>query len=133
MSDTTRDINRVTGAIIKVSLRLIIYALIILIFYEGITAGFKFGYEIFSSTAVSAAPGIDKAVYIEEDMSDFEVGRLLEKQGLIRNPYVFAIQAEFYGYEIYPGSYLFNTSMTSRDILDLLSIKPEGSEEEHGA
>ena len=32
MSDTTRDINRVTGAIIKVSLRLIIYALLILIF-----------------------------------------------------------------------------------------------------
>ena len=42
MSDTTRDINRVTGAIIKVSLRLIIYALLILIFYEGITAGFEF-------------------------------------------------------------------------------------------
>lgn len=132
MSDTTRDINRVTGAIIKVSLRLIIYALLILIFYEGITAGFEFGYEIFAATAMAPAPGRDKAVRIEEDQSDLDVGKLLEKEGLIHNRYAFAVQAEFYDYEIYPGDYMLNTSMTSREILDLLGTQPTEAQEEPG-
>ncbi len=53
MSDTANDINRVTTAIIKVSIRLIIYALVILILYEGITAGYQFGYEVFNPTPMT--------------------------------------------------------------------------------
>lgn len=101
-----------------------------MIFYEGITAGFEFGYEIFAATAMAPAPGRDKAVRIEEGQSDFEVGKLLEKEGLIHNRYAFAVQAEFYDYTIYPGDYTINTSMTSREILDLLGTEPE--EEEPG-
>lgn len=128
-SNTARDINRVTGAIIKVSLHLIIYALVILIFYEGITAGYQFGHEIFSSTAVSAPPGWDKPVMIKEGQSDYEIGKLLEKEGLIHNRYIFVIQAKLYDYALYPGSYQLNSSMTSREILDVLSEKPEEEEE----
>jgi cell division protein YceG involved in septum cleavage len=132
VSDTTRDINRVTGAIIKVSLRLIIYALIILIFYEGVTAGFEFGYEIFAATAVAPEPGRDKTVQIEEGQSGFQVGKLLEKEGLIHNRYAFGVQAKFYDYTIYPGSYLLNTSMTSREILDILGTEPAEEKKEPG-
>ncbi len=129
-SNTARDINRITGAIIKVSLHLIIYALVILIFYEGITAGYRFGHEIFSATAVAAPPGWDRMITIGDGKSDYEVGKLLEKEGLIHNRFVFAIQAELYDYELYPGVYRLNTSMTSREILDVLSEEPKEEEGE---
>ena len=47
MSYTNNEINRVTGVIIRVSLRLIIYALIVLLLYEGVMTGYTFGYSIF--------------------------------------------------------------------------------------
>ncbi|MDO5417103.1 MAG: endolytic transglycosylase MltG [Lachnospiraceae bacterium] len=128
MSDTTRDINRVTTAIIKVSLRLIIYALSVLVLYEGMTAGFRFGHEIFGAKAVSEPPGIVKTVVVEEGQTGSQVGDMLEKEGLIRNRHAFAVQAMFYDYEIYPGAYVLNSSMTPKEILEELSVKPEDGE-----
>ena len=52
----------------------------------------------------------------------------LEEEGLISNQYSFIIQAIIYDYEIQPGDYVLNTSMTSRDILDELSTLPEEEE-----
>lgn len=133
MSSTTKDINRVTGAIIKVSLRLIIYALVILILYEGVTIGYEFGHEIFASTAVSPAPGTDKTIVVEDGRSSLQVGKQLEEEGLIRNGYAFWIQSMFYEYDIYPGAYVLNTSMTSKEMLEVLSVKPEKTEEAPGS
>ena len=47
MSDTTREINKVTGTIIRVSWKLIVYAVVALFLYEGITRGYAFGHDIF--------------------------------------------------------------------------------------
>ena len=93
MSDTTKDINRVTGAIIRVSLRLIIYALVVLLLYEGVTAGYSFGYAVFAGTAVSEEPGITASVAVEEGQDAGEVGQMLEEMGLIQSRYIFMIQA----------------------------------------
>lgn len=127
-NDTAKDINRVTGVIIKVSLKLIITALLILVLYEGMHAGFNFGYEIFADMAMSPAPGTEVSVQIPEDASGRQVGKLLKEKGLIHNEYAFWVQSVFYDYTIYPGSYTFNTAMTSREILEELSIKPEEGE-----
>ena len=125
MDDTTKDINRITGAIIKVSLHLILYALLILIIYEGMRAGFAFGYEIFGNTAMSSSPGVIKTVVITDGQSDNQVAKLLKNRGLIRNEYAFIVQIKLYEYTIYPGTYELNTAMTSRGILDILSEKPK--------
>lgn len=128
MSDTAKDINLVTGVIIKVSLKLIITALLILVLYEGMRAGFNFGYEIFADTAMAPAPGTEVTVQIDRGSSGRQAGKVLKEKGLIHNEYAFWVQAIFYDYEIYPGSYTLNTSMTSREILDELSVKPEEEE-----
>ncbi len=124
MGDTTKDINRVTGAIIRVSLRLIIYALIVLLLYEGVTAGFSFGYAVFAGKAVSEEPGVTFTVVVEEDQDAAEVGEMLEEMGLIENRYIFLVQAIFYDYEIYPGTYELSTTMTSKEMLEELSVLP---------
>lgn len=56
MSHRTREINRITTTIITVSLKLIIFALVLLILYQGATRGYAFGHEVFAPTPVSPEP-----------------------------------------------------------------------------
>ena len=51
---------------------------------------------------------------------------MLIKKGLIKNKATFIIQAKFYEYEVHSGTYQLNTSMTSRDILEVLNEIPDG-------
>lgn len=122
MSQTTKDINRVTGTIISVSWKLIVYALVILLFYEGVTKGYKFGYDVFYSTAVAEAPGVDMKVTIGENENLVDIAVALEKGGLVKNRFAFLIQSIFYEYggsenPVQAGTYLLNNSMTSKEII----------------
>lgn len=123
MSQITRDINRITRAIIGISGKLILYALIILLLAEGVTRGYAFGHSIFYATAVEAEPGTDKTVTIPEGQTAKESVRLLHDVGLISNDLTVEIQLKFYNYTIQPGTYTLNTSMTSKEILQALNEK----------
>lgn len=120
MSRTTREINRITTTIISMSIRLLFYALVFFLLYEGITRGYSIGHEIFSPTAVSGAPGKDMEITVKEGESVSAVAGELEKSGLIKDKLIFVIQAVFYDYEVYPGTYTLNTSMTSKEMLKLI-------------
>ena len=109
MSRTTREINRITTTIISMSVRLLFYALVFFLLYEGITRGYSLGHEVFSPTAVAEAPGTDKEFTIRNGESLSEVAEELEKSGLINNKLIFIIQAKFFDYEVYPGTYTLNT------------------------
>lgn len=129
MSRTTKEINRITGAIIAISSRLIVLALVVLLLYEGVTRGYEFGHGIFYASAMEAEPGRDKAITVNEGTSVSQAAKLLKDDGLIANEYSFIIQAEFFGYKINPGSYTFNTSMTSKEILQMMNENTEEKEE----
>ena len=58
MSQVTKEINAITGTIIGVSGKLIIYALVILLLVEGMTRGYAFGHEVFYATAMEPEPGV---------------------------------------------------------------------------
>ena len=47
MSRRTREINQITTAIITISIKLMVLALLILLLYEAVVRGFAFGHEIF--------------------------------------------------------------------------------------
>lgn len=131
MSNTTNDINRVTTAIIRISIKLIVCALVILILYEGISRGFAFGHAIFYEEAVDAPPGVERTVVIEEGDTVSDIADLLMDQGLITNKIAFIFQSRFYEYDtFYPGTYELNTSMTSKEILQELNTQPETQEDE---
>ncbi len=128
MSRVTKEINKITGTIIGVSGKLILYALVILLLVEGMSKGYAFGYEVFHSTAMEAAPGRDLVITVGEDEKPGEIIGLLHDMGLIGNELAVRIQLKFYDYEIYPGTYTLNTSMTSKEILQILNEKPEEKE-----
>lgn len=135
MSRTTKEINKVTGTIIGVSGKLIIYALVVLLLYEGISKGYEFGYEIFHSTPMAAAPGSDIVVEIDKgDTIKAIAGKLIQK-GLIRNEYAFVVQSKLYAYgkpgkfPIKPGTFILNNSMTSRELIVTLREGPKEEED----
>lgn len=129
MSRTTKEINKITGAIIAISGRLIVLSLLAVLLYEGIHRGYEFGHELFYASSVEAEPGRDQSVTIKEGTSVVQAAKLLMEKGLIANEYAFIIQAEFFDYEVNPGDYTFNTSMTSKEILQMMN-ENKGEEEE---
>jgi len=124
MSQLTKDINKITKTIITVSGKLIVYALVFMLLVEGVTRGYAFGHEIFYATAVDAPPGKDLEVTIPEEQPDGETISILADLGLVKSELAVHIQKWFYDYEIYPGTYTLNTSMTSKEMLQLLNEKP---------
>ncbi len=129
MSRVTKEINKITGTVIGISGRLILYALIVLLLVEGMSRGYAFGHDIFYATSMEEAPGTDMSVTIPEKQSDSETASMLRDMGLIKSNLAMLIQMKFYDYEIYPGTYTLNTSMTSKEILQLLNEKPEEAED----
>lgn len=131
MGNTANDINRITTAIIRLSVKLILCALVVLVLYEGAARGFAFGYEIFYAEAAEAPPGRDVTVVIEEGTTVSQAAEELADKGLIKNPIAFLFQSRFYEYDaVYPGTYELNTSMTSKEILQALNVKPQEEETE---
>ena len=120
MGRTMRQVNRITTTIISMSARLLFYALVLFLLYEGVTRGYRFGYEVFNPTAVAAAPGTDRQIEIKKGDTLMGVARELETDGLIKNRLIFVIQSKFYDYGIEAGTYTLNTSMTSKDMLKLI-------------
>lgn len=124
MSQLTKDINKITKTIIVISGKLIVYALILMLLAEGMTRGYAFGHEIFYATAVDEPPGKDLEITIPKDQSDRETIAILADLGLVKSELAVHIQKWFYDYDIYPGTYILNTSMTSKEMLQLLNEKP---------
>ena len=130
MSNRTREINKITTTIISISVKLIVYALIVLLLYEAVAKGYAFGHEIFYAEAVEAPPGHDMVVQMTEGESVSEAAEFLARRGLIKSEFAFIFQSKFYDYDtIYPGTYTLNTSMTSKEILQMLNEKPETEED----
>jgi len=128
MSRVTKEINKISLAVISISGKLIIYVLIAVAFVLGARKSYEFGHSVFFAPGMEAAPGTDVTVTVDGDDSVAQVGRLLEETGLIRDKAAFVIQAMFYGYEVQEGTFQLNTSYSSKEIINLLGEPAEGEE-----
>lgn len=123
-------VRKTAGMIISISFQMIVCALVVILLYDAGMKGFQFGESVFSTKAVSEAPGKDMIVIVENGASDMDVAKLLESKGLILDSKVFFVQAKLYKAHMHPGTYTLNTSMTSEEILDIIMEVPKESEEE---
>lgn len=128
MSEITREINKITGTIIGISGKLIIYALVVLLLVEGVSKGYEFGHEVFSPTPMSGAPGRDVTVTIKAGASATEVADDFYRLGLINNKYTLIVQNYFYQYRLNSGTYVFDTSMTSKQMMNIINEQKEEEE-----
>lgn len=105
---------------ISVLLRTLIYVAIVVVLIQGVTVCYQFGHDIFYASSVDAPPGRDVEVVISEDMNFETLAKLLYEDGVIENEVSFRIQAVFFAFRMNPGEYTFNTSQTSRQILEMI-------------
>ena len=96
MSSRTREINKITMAIIRISVKLMLLALLILLLYEAVIRGYAFGHAVFYAEAVEAAPGHDITVVVKDGEDVSQAADELEKKGLIKNIYAFLFQSRFF-------------------------------------
>ncbi|MCX4268350.1 MAG: aminodeoxychorismate lyase [Lachnospiraceae bacterium] len=117
-------VRKIASAEIAVSLKMIVAVLVAVMLVQTSQKAYDFGLQIFHPEPVSQQPGKDIIVIVEEKDSDLEVAKRLESKGLILDAYVFFIQAKLYKADLYAGTYTLNTSMTSEEMLKLISEKP---------
>jgi len=125
MSKITREINKISLFVISTSGRIILYGLAAILIVTGARSAYSFGHGIFYAPAMEAEPGTEKSVKLTGNESVEEVGKILKKAGLIRDP-----QAKCYGYEVKAGTYELNTSKDSKELIDILKESPEDAAKE---
>lgn len=120
MSGENTSRKNAHGTFISVFARALIYGAIVAVLIQGVTVFYRFGYDIFYASSVDPPPGRNVKVNITEDMNFETLSKLLYDEGIIENEYAFRIQAGFFSFRLNPGEYTFNTSQTSREILEMI-------------
>lgn len=125
-------INKLVTTAIAIAVRVIVYSLLAVVIIKGSEISYNFGHEIFYVSSVDEAPGRDVSVRIPKDADAMDTAEQLESLGLIKNEASFYVQCWFFQYDINPGTYTLNTSMTPREMLELIDTGPESDSSPEG-
>lgn len=137
-SDSTKVALKITSAVLRIFLNILFYIAIILVIIQAVKITYNFSYQLFGSVSVEAEPGIDTEFQIAKGESTMDVARKLEAGNLIVNKYSFYLKTKFKEYNIYPGTFILNTSMDYDEILDVITdyknsiveVEEEGKKED---
>jgi cell division protein YceG involved in septum cleavage len=112
---------------------LLICLIVVLIFL--CRKAYGLGYEVFNQSAVDSGDGRRVTVTITDEMSVYDIGKMLRAEGLLEeSPAAFWVQ-EFisdYHNQILPGTYTLNTAMTPDDIISALAQPDEDQSTDGG-
>lgn len=104
-------------------LNILMLILVIFVVIQLAATAYNLGYRVFTEPAMDESPGKDVLVEIEQNMSDFDLGMELEEKGLVENHLLFTIQLKLSSYkkDIKPGLYTLNTSMTAKELMQVMA------------
>lgn len=123
MADAREKVGKagmvLAGGVFKTALYVCV---IVLIIWLGKTT-YQFGYDIFNQRAMSPGEGQEVTVVIKEENSVYEIGKILERKGLVKDAFVFYIQEKLSNYsgKLRPGTYLLSTAYTPNRIMGILA------------
>ena len=111
---------------------------IAVIFYVAVAFGLKkaaglsydFAYQIFGNVAVEAAPGRDVKVTILKGESSMNIASKLESARVVVDKYSFFVKLKLKEYDIMPGTYILNTSMSYDEVLSVITDYSQSIEQE---
>ena len=111
-------LNKIIYKFVSISFSILVLLLVVLGLVKLGRFCYDFGYRVFTEEPVAAAPGRDVDVQVTADMSETDIGGMLEEKGLIRDKALFFAQLKLSAYsgKLLPGNYTLNTSMTSKEI-----------------
>jgi len=119
-----KTITNLTSAVIYLILHIVLYMFIILAGVKLSTAAFQFSYQLFGDVTVAAEPGTDVMITIRSGESTKEVAEVLDSKRVILNKTSFYVRAKLLVNNqnpILPGIYKLNTSMTYKEIIDIIT------------
>ena len=125
-------LNKVIFKFVSLSFSILVILLVVLGLVELGSFCYDFGYRVFTETPVDEEPGRDVVVQITSDMSESEIGDMLEEEGLIRDGKLFYAQLKLSAYsgDLVPGIYTLNTSMNGKDMILVMATGTEESTEQ---
>ena len=120
-------LNKIIYKFVSISFSILVLLLVFLGLVKLGRFCYDFGYRVFTEEPVAAAPGRDVDVQVTADMSETDIGGMLEEKGLIRDKALFFAQLKLSAYsgKLLPGNYTLNTSMTSKEMMAELAAEPE--------
>lgn len=125
------NLNKVILKFVSISFSILVTLLVVVGLVELGSYCYDFGYRVFTETPIDKTPGTDIVVQVTADMSEHEIGKMLEEEGLVRDGTLFYAQLKLSAYsgELLPGTYTLNTSMTGKDMIVVMATEPEESTE----
>lgn len=124
-------LKKVVFKFVSISFSILVMLLVIVGLVELGSYCYEFGYRVFTESPVDETPGRDVVVSVTSDMSEYEIGEMLEDEGLVRDAKLFFAQLKLSAYsgKLKPGVYTLNTSMEARDMLVVMAAEAEETTE----
>ena len=129
---SSKSANKVVFRFVSISFTLLIRLVIFIGVFKASTFCYDFGYRIFTEKPMESEPGRDIVVQIDADDSAFDIGKMLEQKGLVRDSSLYVAQYYLSAYvnDLLPGTYTLNTSMTTKEMLIVMSTAVEDTDVE---
>lgn len=110
--------------------KIVLAIIIVMLVYKWSLQAYDYGQRVFNEPPMSAGSGRAITVVVNEGDTAKEIGVMLEKKGLIRDAMLFRIQEMLSAYkeELLPGTYELNTSMTTEEMMEIMSMQVEEEE-----
>lgn len=109
----------IVGAVFGAIIRVLAVIAIIYVIYNGAYICYDYGYRIFTEPAVSQGTGREVTVTVTKDMSPFDIGKLFESKGLVKDGKLFALQylLSENREDVAPGTFVLSTAMTAEEMM----------------
>ena len=109
--------------VLSITLKIVIFAVIVLGVYRLGTMAFHYGHSIFKEEAVDPMPGRTIEVTVGSGASTKEIAQLLENKGLVEDWKLFYIQVKVskYSKTMAAGDYTLSTAMKPREMMAVMS------------
>ena len=118
------SIKEIIGSTAELIIKVVALIFAVTYIIRASTAAYDYGYRIFTEPAMSTeANGRTVTVTVGSDMSPFDIGKLFESRGLIRDAKLFVLQyfLSEYREDVKTGVFELNTSMTVEDMMAVMA------------
>ena len=124
-------LNKLVLKFVSISFSILVMLLVVIGLIKLGSFCYDFGYRVFTEGPVEEEPGTDVTVDVTGDLSEYQNGKLLKKEGLIRDANLFYVQLRMSAYhgKLKTGTYTLNTSMTAKDMMVVMAAESEESTE----
>ena len=119
--------KEVVVSIFSTVFKVVLAVIIVMLVYKWSMTAYEYGQRVFNEPPMTVGDGRTMTVIVEEGDGAKEIGDTLESLGLIRDADLFRIQEMLSAYKdkMKPGEYELNTSMTTEEMMAIMSNEVE--------